>query len=111
MTPQVYGTKKSNATRRVERYLKERRIDYHFVDLTQRGPSAGELTAIVRAVGDVDSLIDTQSREYRRRNLEHLDFDPIEEIESTPGILRQPIVRTEKGVRVDPADSELSEIL
>jgi arsenate reductase-like glutaredoxin family protein len=46
MNIQIFGTKKCRDTQKTERYFKERRIPYHFVDLTERGLSKGELDKI-----------------------------------------------------------------
>ena len=47
MALQIFGTRKCAATRKAERFFKERDIPYHFVDLAEKGISPGEL-AVVR---------------------------------------------------------------
>ena len=43
MEAQVFGTRRSNDTKKALRFFKERRIKVHFVDLDQRAAAAGEL--------------------------------------------------------------------
>jgi arsenate reductase len=43
MEAQVFGTKRSNETKKALRFFKERRIKVHFVDLDQRRAAPGEL--------------------------------------------------------------------
>ena len=111
MTPQLIGTKKSNETRRIERYLKERGIDFQFVDLTQRGLSVGELETVATAVGGFDELIDPESRSYRKRGMAYMEYDSREELLEDPSLLRMPIVRTDRGAAVNPDDAALAELL
>ncbi len=111
MTPQLIGTKKSKETRRIERYLKERGIDFQFVDLTQRGLSVGELETVAAAVGGFDELIDPESRSYRKRGMAYMEYDPREELLEDPSLLRMPIVRTDRGAAVNPDDAGLAELL
>lgn len=111
MTPQLIGTKKSNETRRIERYLKERGIDFQFVDLTQRGLSVGELETVATAVGGFDELIDPESRSYRKRGMAYMEYDSREELLEDPSLLRMPIVRTDRGAAVNPDGAALAELL
>ncbi len=92
MALQIFGTRKCAATRKAERFFKERDIPYQFVDLAEKGISPGELTAIGKAAG-ADALIDENSKPYRDRGLAHMDFDPEEEILAHPLLLRTPVVR------------------
>jgi arsenate reductase-like glutaredoxin family protein len=90
---QIIGTKKSNATKKAFRYFSERNIDYQFVDLSERRLSAGELENIARSVGDAELLLDTESKTYKKRGMQYMTFDVIEELEEHPDLLIQPIVR------------------
>lgn len=92
MALQIFGTRKCAATRKAERFFKERDVAYHFVDLVEKGISAGELDAIAAAVG-LGSLIDEGSKRFKDRGLAYMDYDPREEILSDPSLLRTPIVR------------------
>jgi len=102
MIPQVIGTKKSKDTRRIERYFKERGIDFQFLDVNQRAPGEGELDAVAAKVGGYEALIDTGSKSYTKRGMQYLDFDAKEELLEDPALLRLPIVRTDRGAAVNP---------
>ena len=89
---QVFGTKKCAATRKAERWLKERDLRYQFVDLAEKGMSPGELEAVARAVGK-DALLDAAGARYAKRGLAWIDHDPVAEALADPLLLRTPIVR------------------
>jgi arsenate reductase (glutaredoxin) len=93
---QIFGTRKCPGTRQAERYFKERRVTFHFVDITQRGPSAGELRKIAQAVGGVEKLIDREGKRYLDRGLKYAapTGPRIEQaLVDDPLLLRTPIVR------------------
>jgi len=89
---QIIGTKKCRETQKTERYFKERGIDYYFVDLNQRALSSGELSSIVRAIG-ADELINAESKIYKKKGMAYMEFDPVEEIEEHPDLMKTPVVR------------------
>lgn len=89
---QVFGTKKCQDTRKTERYFKERGISYHFVDLTIRGMSKGEL-AKVKAVVGLENLLDKNSKEFAKRNLRYIVHNTEEMLLAYPLLLKTPIVR------------------
>lgn len=60
---QVFGTKKSFDTKKAQRYFKERRIKFQFIDLKEKGMSKGELESAARAVGGVDALVDPKAKD------------------------------------------------
>jgi arsenate reductase-like glutaredoxin family protein len=93
---QIFGTRKCQGTRQAERFFKERRVNFHFVDITQRGPSAGELRKIAQAVGGVEHLIDREGKRYLDRGLKYAapTGPRIEQaLVDDPLLLRTPIVR------------------
>ena len=110
MTPQLIGTKKSSETRKAERFLKERGISFQFVDLNERGLAAKELDEIAEKSGGHRGLIDPESKPYKKRNMEYLAYDPREELLEEPLLLRQPILRTDRGVAVEPDEGRLKEL-
>lgn len=65
MNIQVFGVKKCFDTKKAERYFKERKIKYQFIDLNIKGLSKGELQSIKSAVG-LNELINKDSREYKK---------------------------------------------
>lgn len=92
MSIQIFGTKKCQDTRKVERFFKERAVAYQFVDLTVRGFSKGELDRVKAAVG-LENLIDKAGREYARLNLKYLVHDSEEMLLAHPLLLKTPVVR------------------
>jgi arsenate reductase len=80
-------------TRKAERYFKERRIKYQFINLAEKGLSKGELRGVKTAVGGLENLINTTGKRYQQRNLKYLVHDPETELLNDPLLLRTPIVR------------------
>ena len=95
MNIQIFGTKKCKETQTAERFFKERRITYHFRNLSEKGISKGELENIKRSVS-IDDLFDREGKQYKKRNLEHMVFDPEEELLNDAFLFRTPIVRNGK---------------
>lgn len=94
MNIQIFGTKKCQDTRKAERYFKERGIPFHYVDLTVRGLSKGELGKVAAAVGGLSNLVDVAGKEYAKRNLKYMVHDLEETLVNAPLLLKTPIVRT-----------------
>jgi arsenate reductase-like glutaredoxin family protein len=92
MAVQIFGTRKCPATRKAERFFKDRCLAYQFIDLAEKGPSPGELSSIKAAAG-ADTLIDLEGARAKKRGLVWLDYDVEEEILADPLLLRTPIVR------------------
>ena len=90
---QLFGRKKDRQTQRAERWLKERRIAFSFVDLEQKALSPGELDSVARGAGGHGALIDTDSPAYRNGGWAHRSFDPREELMEHPELVRVPILR------------------
>jgi len=100
---QIYGTRKCKATKKAERFFRDRNIKYHFVDLSEHRLSQGELDNIRRGAG-AESLVDAESAAYRKRGLAYMDYDETEEILADPLLLRTPLVR--EGSRIIVGDNE-----
>ena len=64
----MFGTQKSQETRRALRFWSERRVKVHFVDLRERAASKGELQRFIQRFG-VTALIDKSSRRYAELGL------------------------------------------
>jgi len=92
MNIQILGRKNCNDTKKAQRYFKERRINFHFRDLTEKGLSKGELENICRTV-DLENLIDKESKQFKKRGLEYMVYDIEEELLTDPLIIKTPIVR------------------
>ena len=62
MNIQIFGTKKCNDTKKAERFFKERRIPYQFIDLKEKSLSKGELQSVKKAIG-LENLINKNSKD------------------------------------------------
>jgi arsenate reductase len=60
---QIFGTLKCQDTRKAQRYFKERRIPFQFINLAERGLSKGELSSVKAVIG-IDNLIDREGKEH-----------------------------------------------
>ena len=89
---QIFGTKKCRETQKTERYFKERRIPYHFVDLTEKGLSKGELEKVKGVVG-IEALLNRSGKEYSRLNMQYIVHNREEMMLKHPLLLNTPIVR------------------
>ena len=108
MEVQIFGTRKSPATRKALRFFAERRIRTHFVDLAERGASAGELRRFVDRFG-VDALVDRESRRFAALGLgsAHLNAGKwLDKLVAEPLILRQPLVRHGKQLTIGDGEAE-----
>ncbi|MCF6413579.1 ArsC family transcriptional regulator [Collinsella tanakaei] len=95
MNIQIFGTKKSFDTKKAQRYFKERRIKFQFIDLKEKEMSKGELQSVVQAVGGLDEVIDPKAKDQDTISLitylaESQKFDKLLENQQ---VLREPIVR------------------
>ena len=99
MNIQIIGTKKCKETQKAERFFKERRIPYHFRDLSDKGISKGELENISRVI-PLDELIDRESKRFKDRGMQFMVYNIEEELLEDSLLLKIPIVRNEKLVTV-----------
>lgn len=101
MNIQIFGVKKCFDTKKAERYFKERKIKYQFIDLTITEISKGELQSIKAAVGLVN-LINKESKEYSRLNIQHIINNSVKEeiLLKNPKLYKTPIVRNGKKATV-----------
>lgn len=95
MNIQIFGTKKSFDTKKAQRYFKERRIRFQFIDLREKGMSKGELESVLRAVGGIDELVDPKAKDQDTVALiTHLaESQKFEKLLENQQVLREPIVR------------------
>ena len=87
MNIQIFGKSKCFDTKKAERYFKERRIKYQYIDLLRYGMSRGELTSVRNAVG-LEALSDAPEVRYLAR-----EEDRLEELFARPELIRTPVVR------------------
>ena len=99
MNIQIIGTKGCSDTRKAERFFRERRIPFHFRDLTEKGLAKGELENITRVFPPED-LIDREGKQFKKRNMQYMVFNVEEELLNDPLLLKTPIVRNRKDVTI-----------
>lgn len=101
MNIQIFGLKRCFDTKKAERYFKERKIEFQFVDLTMLGLSKGELQSVKFAVG-LKELINIGSKDYKRLNMDRIiSASGKEEILlNNPSLYKTPIVRNGKQATV-----------
>ena len=80
MNIQIFGKPKSFDTKKAERWFKERRIKYQYIDLVTKGVSPGEYRSIRAAVGSFDALVDKSCRAYEEQYMAYITPQAAEEI-------------------------------
>ena len=92
MNIQILGTKKCRETQKAERFFKERRIPYHFRDLSEKGISKGELENIKQAI-PVEELINKEGKQFKKRGFKYMVYDIETELLEDSLLLKTPVVR------------------
>lgn len=106
MDVQIFGLKKSQATRAAERFFKERKIKLHIVDLNDRAIAAGELKRFTDKLG-MNGVLDITGKAYVDAGLEYLrvtDEGMVAKIVAEPRLLLLPLVRCGKAVSAGLAE-------
>lgn len=95
MAIQIFGKSKCFNTKKAERWFKERNIKVQSVDILIKGLSKGEFDSIVKAVGGIDNIIDSASKDYC--NIKYLlDNAKFDKLTENPKLYKTPIVRCGK---------------
>ena len=105
---QVFGVKKSADTRAALRFFAERRVRVHFVDLTERAASPGELRRFAERFG-VAALVDRSSKRFAQLGLgaaHRTDQRWLDTLALEPLVLRMPLVRHGQRLTVGLAPEE-----
>ena len=100
MNIQIFGTKKSADTRKAERFFKERRIKYQFIDLSDKGFSRGELISVISAVGGIDALIDGREADFAALMSVLVPEQRVDKLLERQDAIIQPVVRNGKAATV-----------
>ena len=102
MNIQIFGKSKCFDTKKAERYFKERRIKYQYVDLLRFGLSGKEFDSVLRAVGGIDKLIDWESKSQEVTLMKYMDDKIAKEdkVFDDPSLMKTPIVRNGKQATV-----------
>ena len=99
MNIQIFGKPKCFDSRKAERYFKERRIKYQYIDVQRYGMSRGELNAVKNAVG-LDAMVDTTDEDYPLYQYLAGNEAKLEKLFEDPYLIRTPIVRNGKQATV-----------
>lgn len=102
MNIQIFGKSKCFDTKKAERYFKERRISYQFVDLLRYGMSGKEFDAVLRGIGGIDKLINWDSKAEAITLMKYMDDIRSKEdkVFDNPSLMKTPIVRNGKQVTI-----------
>ena len=110
MALQLFGRKKDRDTQKGQRWLKERRIAFSFVDLDEKPLSPGELDSIARAAGGHSAVVDIEGAAYRDGGWAHRAFDARDELLEHPELVRTPILRASPKAVVGFDETRWSEL-
>lgn len=102
MNIQIFGKGKCFDSKKAERYFKERRIKFQYVDLLRFGLSGKEFDSVLHAVGGIDNLIDWSSKSEAVTMMKYMDDKLAKEdkVFDDPSLMRTPIVRNGKQATV-----------
>lgn len=103
---QIFGTNKSFDTKTAQRFFKERRIEFQFVDLKEKEMSRSEFESVVLAIKNysgsrsdaIEEMTDKNSKSYCK--IAYLDDDEKEEklFENQVELLKMPVCRNGKNI-------------
>ncbi|MGL4771982.1 MAG: arsenate reductase family protein [Clostridium sp.] len=101
MNIQIFGTKKCFDTKKAERFFKERKINFQFIDLKEKALSKGELQSVKKSIG-LEALINKNSKDYKKLNLDRIRGAETREdlLFKNPSLYNTPIVRNGKEATV-----------
>lgn len=95
MNIQIFGLKNCFDTKKAERYFKERKIKFQYIDIKEKAPSKRELQSVIASVGDINKLINSKTKEYKLLNMEFIRSNDMkaEILLNNPKLYKTPIVR------------------
>lgn len=112
MNVQIFGTNKSQETKKALRFFKERSIKPQFVDLKEHSMARGELQHFVQKYG-YQALINRQSKAYQRAGLEYMrlsEDDWLERLLEQPELMVQPLLRSGKHLSIGWSEAQWRDI-
>lgn len=94
MNIQIFGRKKCFDTKKAERYFKERKINFQFIDIDIKGLSKGELNSVKKNI-PINDIINEKSKEFKSLNLDKIRSTEMKEelLLKNPKLFKSPIVR------------------
>ena len=102
MNIQIFSKNKCFDSKKAERWFKERGIKAQIINLEQKGLSRGEFDSVLRAVGSLEALIDTNGKSQEATLIKYLASNEakIEKLIECPKLFKSPIVRNGKQATV-----------
>ena len=99
MNIQIFGRKKCFDTQKAQRYFKERRIKFQYIDVDRYGMSRGELQSVKNAVG-LNNLINTKDEDYPLIQYLASNEAKMDKLFEDPYLIKTPVVRNGKQATV-----------
>ncbi|WP_455581158.1 arsenate reductase family protein [Dysosmobacter sp.] len=100
MNIQIFGASKSFDTKKAERWFKERRIKYQYIDVLSKGLSPREYQSVKQKVG-FEALVNTKCRAYEDLFMAYITPQAREEtLLEHPELYAAPIVRNGRDATV-----------
>ena len=99
MNIQIFGKNKCFDTKKAQRYFKERRVKFQYVDVIKYGMSRGELSSVKNAVG-LEAMIDKDDEDYPLVQYLASDEAKLDKLYEEPFLIKTPIVRNGKQATV-----------
>lgn len=102
MNIQIFGKSKCFDTKKAERYFKERKIPYQFIDVVKYGMSGREFDSVLRAVGGIRNLVDWDGKDQEITNMKYMeDAAALEDkVFENCKLMKTPVVRNGKQATV-----------
>ena len=94
---QIFGIKSSQPTRAAERFFKERRVPFQYVDLQKKPMSPGEIKRFIDRF-TLAALVDRENPSIKYLRLTNPDL--LAKIEQDPKLLHLPLVRSAKHLSI-----------
>ena len=95
MNIQIFGKSKCFDTKKAERWFKERRIKYQYIDILKYGMSRGEITSVKNAVG-LDNMVNTDDQDYPLFQYLASADAKLDKLYEVPELIKTPVVRNGK---------------
>ncbi|NLU24416.1 MAG: ArsC family transcriptional regulator [Clostridiales bacterium] len=100
MNIQIFGSSKSFDSKKAERWFKERRIKYQYIDMASKGLSPGEYRSVKARVG-YEALVNRKCRAYEELYMAYITPEAAEEkLLEYPELFNTPVVRNGKEATV-----------
>ncbi len=99
MNIQIFAKSKCFDSKKAERWFKERRIRYQYIDILKYGMSRGELQSVKNAVG-LEAMADPADQDYALFQYLSSSEAKLDKLYEVPYLLKTPIVRNGKQATV-----------